>query len=481
MQSKNSISLLLMITSLALLLTLQFFWLQKVYNEGLATIAKESNQLLRSSVRALQDSIIQRNIVPLDSSGVRGENMNMRFRFRTTGDTLNTNMTFRDSIRSININREAERVEIQYHGYTGGDSMRQVIASPIRSAVESDQSMRGFMFRTGIDSIRRKEVRKKFGIALHESGLNLDFEVKKIQRGSAFIPEQKNTVVTDPVPVSPFEVWIAYYPKPTKKILANMLPEFLFCIFLSLITSGSFYTMHKSLRSQNKLMQLKNELISNITHELKTPVATVSVALEAIKNFNVMDKPELTKEYLEIAQHELNRLSLMTDKILKSALFEEKGLSFEKEIFDFSQLCDEILKALKLVLDKQDAKVNFVKEGNDFNISASKLHLSNVMYNLLDNALKYSESGVAINIRLKSESNRLIINVSDTGFGIPPEYHKKIFEKFFRVPTGDVHNIKGYGLGLSYVASVIKGHKGTISLESEVGKGSSFIISLPKS
>jgi two-component system phosphate regulon sensor histidine kinase PhoR len=135
---------------------------------------------------------------------------------------------------------------------------------------------------------------------------------------------------------------------------------------------------------------------------------------------------------------------------------------------------------MQLVFEKHQANVSFTKEGSDFSMEGSEAHLTNVIYNLLDNALKYSPEQPTLNINLESRNENLILSIQDNGLGIPSEYKKKIFEKFFRVPTGDIHTIKGYGLGLSYVASVVKQHQGTIDVISEGGKGSRFILNLPK-
>jgi signal transduction histidine kinase len=227
-------------------------------------------------------------------------------------------------------------------------------------------------------------------------------------------------------------------------------------------------------------MELKNDFISNITHELKTPVTTVGVAIEALKNFKGLNNPELTTEYLDIAQNELNRLNILTDKILKTAIFENKGVEFNPEPVDMEKLVEQVLGSMKLVLEKQGAHVHVEKEGQDFQLMGGLVHLTSVIYNLLDNAMKYSPVDPKIIISLKSEGNKITLSIKDHGIGIAPEHRKRVFEKFFRVPTGDVHNIKGYGLGLSYVESVVKSHKGTIEVESEPGKGSNFIITLPK-
>jgi signal transduction histidine kinase len=223
-------------------------------------------------------------------------------------------------------------------------------------------------------------------------------------------------------------------------------------------------------------MEIKNDFISNVTHELKTPVATMSVALEALKNFHALDNPKRTTEYLEIAQNELKRLTLMTDKILKTAVYEDQGVELKIEKIDLDNLIQNVLSSLTLVFEKRRILVSYVKEGSDFHFYGGAAHLTNVLYNLLDNALKYSNDGASIDVRLTSGPEGISISVKDTGIGIAPEYQKKIFEKFFRVPSGDVHAVKGYGLGLSYVASVVKSHDGGISVESEPGKGSCFRI-----
>jgi two-component system, OmpR family, phosphate regulon sensor histidine kinase PhoR len=213
---------------------------------------------------------------------------------------------------------------------------------------------------------------------------------------------------------------------------------------------------------------------------LKTPVATVSVALEALKNFKALDDPQKTSEYLDIAQSELNRLTLMTDKILKTAVFEDKGVEMKAERFDVEALVQQVLSSMKLVFEKRRTTIFYTKEGEDFLLEAGQAHITNVLYNLIDNALKYSPEDSTIEVLLKETEYKIVLSVKDNGVGIDPQFQKKIFEKFFRVPSGDVHNTKGYGLGLSYVASVIKSHRGEIHVDSELGKGSSFIVTLPK-
>jgi signal transduction histidine kinase len=176
----------------------------------------------------------------------------------------------------------------------------------------------------------------------------------------------------------------------------------------------------------------------------------------------------------------LSRLSLLTDKILKTSVFENRGVDFDPEAVDLEKIVEQTVQSLKLVFEKSKATVKIKKGGNDFTLRGGLIHLTNVVYNLLDNALKYSTENPTITINLKEDAHQITLSIQDKGVGIAPEFKKKIFEKFFRVPTGDVHTVKGYGLGLSYVYAVVKAHKGTIDVDSEPGKGSNFVINLPK-
>ncbi len=217
-----------------------------------------------------------------------------------------------------------------------------------------------------------------------------------------------------------------------------------------------------------------------MTHELKTPITTVGVAIEAMKSFDALKNPEQTKEYLDISKNELNRLSFLVDKVLKMAAFEQKEPILTLETFDMAELAQQVIDSMKLQFEKFNATVDFDKNGDDFNINADKTHITSVIYNLMDNALKYGGEKPVIRLELQSPFYDYVrVSVSDKGKGIPPQYLDKIFDKFFRIPTGDVHNTKGHGLGLSYVASVIKQHGGKINVESEEGQGSRFSVFLP--
>jgi signal transduction histidine kinase len=271
----------------------------------------------------------------------------------------------------------------------------------------------------------------------------------------------------------------AQFENPVTFLIKRISPQILFSLFMVAFTSIAFVFLYRNLAAQRRLTEMKNDFISNITHELKTPIATVSVAVEALRNFGGMQDPARTKEYLDISAAELQRLGLLVDKVLKLSLFENRELELKKEEVDLKQLTEEVLNTMKLQFDKHHARVNLELQGLYFNVQADRLHVTSVIYNLLDNAIKYSNDHPDIAVQLRHETDAVLLSVSDKGMGIPAGFRDKIFDKFFRVPTGDHHNIKGYGLGLSYVAHVMKQHGGSISVDSEPGKGSTFTVKFP--
>jgi two-component system phosphate regulon sensor histidine kinase PhoR len=478
---KHLYTILLMASSLVLLLVLQVLWLRSAYNEAFDAFRKETNALFRTTIVSLNDSLIMKGLeqVPVaDSVQVAHDPGNFtRIRLwerRLTNDTLtknpagekNSRIEVRDSI-----------IQVFTTALTPGDCVKHVLR-PIITEFRRKRGTGNFIVRLSSDSLRINDIQRAYTDTLIATGILLRPFVRKVGAEDK-PPNQTNAFVTEPffLPHSP--AYQARFENIRPMLLAKISPQIAFSVILTVLTVTAFAFMYRSIQTQQKLMQLKNDLISNITHELKTPVATVSVALEALKNFKALDNPQLTQEYLQIAQNELSRLTLMTEKILKTSAFEENKMDLRTEEVDFAEIVGRVLSSLKLVFEKHNATVDVKRTGTDFRITGNAEHLTNVVYNLLDNALKYRKSDCRILVELRKEHQRLVVSIEDNGIGIPAEYRHKVFEKFFRVPQGNVHNAKGYGLGLSYVASVVKHHGGTIRVQSEEGNGSCFIIDLP--
>lgn len=334
------------------------------------------------------------------------------------------------------------------------------------------------------DSLSIKDLDSAYAAILKKSGINLTFTTKTGLFDSLHL---KDTISTNFYRTSIATVgfiqpkWYqAKFDNPTKYLLFKILPQAFLSLLLISFISIAFIFLYRNLVAQQKLAIFKNEFISNITHELKTPIATVNVAIEALRNFNALQNPERTKEYLAISSAEMQRLSLLVDKVLKLSMFESDKIILNKEWFNLKQLIEDILDSIKIQFDKKNANIEFNTSLGELFIEADKLHISSVLYNLLDNALKYSGNNAVVKIYLSMPSNQLAeLRISDNGIGIAKQFQHKIFDKFFRVPTGDVHNIKGYGLGLSYVNHIIRQHNGIISVKSELGKGSEFTVLMP--
>ena len=485
-----------MSSSLVLLLVLQGFWVYNSYERAYFMLRREMDGLFRNTVITLRDSSLMQFVetMPADSSGTHGHSIH----FTQKIDTAHLPP---DAQVRVSGNAESQ-MSIFITSATSTDSIKRLI-KPLVGKVRAGRVKEGnFVVRFGPDSLRLDSIRNYFSKTLRTASRELPFIIKRESQvmegmlpshlsrlmrnreadGNTRLPAEifSDTLKTNWVQTDPVNRYAASITGVRAIVLKEITPQILFSFFLTMLTSVAFLFMYRSLRTQQKLMQLKNDFISNVTHELKTPVTTVSVALEALRNFKGLENPQRTEEYLNIAQSELNRLTILTDKILKTAIFESKGVNFETESVDLFLTLEQVLHSMKLVFEKQKAQVTFEKQGDTFTIHGGSVHLTNVIYNLLDNALKYSEGEPSISISLAENENQVILKVADKGIGIPKEYNKKIFEKFFRVPMGDVHTVKGYGLGLSYVESVIKIHKGKIEVQSEHGKGSTFTIWLPK-
>lgn len=352
-------------------------------------------------------------------------------------------------------------------------------ASPIIRFLASNKTIN--------DSIPVKTVDSAYKEELTKNNKKLPYTIlfKKYANGDArkadFEADSTDKVITSKV-FAGFNTPYSYqasFTDTTPFLLKKMSTQIIGSVLLLLFVLLSFITMYRNLVAQQRLTAIKNDFIGNITHELKTPIATVNVAIEALRNFGALQSPERTKEYLDISASELQRLGLLVDKVLKLSMFEKQEIALQKESFDFLQLIEEVAASMKLQFEKQKATVSIESEGDNFMIDADRLHITSVIYNLLDNALKYRKENPQIGIKLIRHNEYFELRVSDNGIGIPDAYRSKIFDQFFRVPSGNRHNTKGYGLGLSYVNHIIQQHQGFIEVESELGKGSTFIVKLP--
>ena len=249
--------------------------------------------------------------------------------------------------------------------------------------------------------------------------------------------------------------------------------------FLVLIIATMFIISLRALANQRKLDQMKSEFINNMTHEIKTPLATIGLACEMLRDETISQDSESRKNFIGIINDENQRMRVLVETILQSAKMSNKNFHINPKDVDVHHLIDKVAQSFKLTLTNRGGHLETHLKADPSVIMADELHLTNLIYNLIDNGIKYSTEAPAITVSTDIVDHQLELRVSDHGIGISKEDQKHVFEKFYRVSTGNVHNVKGFGIGLSYVAQVVKLHHGHIALESELGHGSTFIITLP--
>jgi signal transduction histidine kinase len=260
-------------------------------------------------------------------------------------------------------------------------------------------------------------------------------------------------------------------------LLRNILPQILFGMVLVIITAIAFFAAYRNIRNQMILNEIRNEFISNMTHELKTPVSTMKIALESLLSFNLRNDPAITEEYLKLASQETSRLENLINRVLDHTFLEGNDHPFSFREIIAGDMIDEVIK----IMSPRFGEKGSIRSGNEHEViklSGDKLYLQGVLLNLIDNSIKYCDKDPEIIIGATVKKSCIEITVTDNGPGVPEEYRKKIFDKFFRISSGDIHNIKGYGLGLSYAALVMKGHGGDISVIN-LNPGCTFILKFP--
>lgn len=262
-------------------------------------------------------------------------------------------------------------------------------------------------------------------------------------------------------------------------VFRRILPHIGVSVVLVSIVLAALLFFYRNLKTSERSALRQRQFVSNVTHELKTPVSTVKVALEALKNFHAIDDAEKTREYLDISTRELDRLNQMTDRILQMNLLESGEMKLQPESCNLQEIAQSATEALRIQAEQKNGFIHLEAAGSSFTVTGDKVHLLNIFYNLIDNAIKYSPSKPEITVSLRQEGSKLIAEVKDLGVGIAKEEQSKIFGKFYRVQKGDRHDVKGYGLGLSYVQEMMKLHGGSVSVKSAPGKGSIFTLQFP--
>ena len=256
-----------------------------------------------------------------------------------------------------------------------------------------------------------------------------------------------------------------------------MIPSLIFTFVLLLTFIFTIYIVFR----QKKLTEMKNDFINNMTHEFKTPISTISLAAQMLKDPAVGKSPAMFQHISGVINDETKRLRFQVEKVLQMSMFDRQKATLKMKELDANELIRGVINTFTLKVERYNGKLESELDAEDPIIFADEMHITNVVFNLMDNAVKYKRSDTDLRLLVKTwnEPGKLMISIQDNGIGIKKENLKKIFEKFYRVHTGNLHDVKGFGLGLAYVKKIIVDHKGTIRAESELNVGTKFIIALP--
>jgi len=465
----------LMALTIACITGFQIYWLTKAYEREKRTLEIRTNMMFRETIHRLQASKLKLDKIGVDSLLFVSVRQPQNGKRKKPSPAMR--MGPHDKMIGL-VNVLNERLKDTVSGQRIVFTEKPVTDTTSRRTVMYQRN-RLLQFLYDVDSLQEpvsvEEIITAYTNRLDQQAINIPFTVSRIHKQDDEERDFNEVTIGFSNPVTyRMEMGNTFW-----FLIKRMMPTTLLSVFIIGFTIVSFSLLYRNLQRQRRLADIKNEFISNITHELKTPIATVSVAIEAMRSFNASMDPQKSKDYLDISANELQRLSLLVDKVLKLSMFEKKEIDLKYETLDMQDLVEEVTSSMRLQFEKYGAEVNVTSEG-DTTFEGDRLHLVSVIFNLMDNALKYSPNQPEIDVKIKGTPNRLYLTVKDSGIGIPAEYKDKVFDKFFRVPTGNLHNAKGYGLGLSYVAHVVNRHKGNIKVESVEGNGCQFIISLPK-
>ena len=344
-------------------------------------------------------------------------------------------------------------------------------AKPLQQRVSKERLFK--LLKTELDEYG---VKTPFEYGIYSNGL-----ATKIQSES-FRYEKSKTysipVFTDNEGNNKYQLLVSF-PHKQKFLFSELVGITLLSIIFTLVIVIAYSSALNQLIRQRQISEIKTDFINNMTHEFKTPIATINLALDAIKNPKVIDDKEKIQRYLQMIRDENKRMHAQVENVLRISKLEKRELEITKESNNIHEIIEEAIEHVNLILEDRQGTIETNLSATRTTVLLNDVHFTNVIVNVLDNAIKYSPDEPRINIYTENVKDFVIIKIKDQGLGMSKVAQKKIFEKFYREHTGDLHNVKGHGLGLAYVKRIVEDHNGQIFVESEKGKGSIFIIKLP--
>jgi two-component system phosphate regulon sensor histidine kinase PhoR len=360
----------------------------------------------------------------------------------------------------------------------------EIVGDVFRELVRKEQSITERVNQKTLDSLLKIEIRnRKIDIPFHFGVLSgQKHKVVLASTGQSAVQIPDNVYKATLFPTDVFcsnDMLFIHFPTQQEFIMGEMWTVFSSSGVLILVILCCFYFAISTILKQKKLSDVKNDFINNMTHEFKTPISTISLACEVLQDEAVSKNTTQMNRYLHIIRDENKRLGLQVEKVLQAAMLDRGEVRLKLTEVDMHEVIDTVLQNIGVQIEKRSGRVDLILEADQTVIAADEVHITNIIHNLLDNANKYSPDSPQISIHTRSLPEGISIRIADKGIGMTKEAINRIFDRFYRVPTGNVHNVKGFGLGLSYVKTILQGHNGRIRVESEPSKGSTFEVLLP--
>jgi len=408
-------------------------------------------------------------------------------------------MFFDIGLDSISLNRITEKQDTKVYSSSGIDNEFKI--SPAKS-FQNIQTLTPLMQEHFIAATRERfknypvykritpEIVKDFlGKELKNNGIDIDFEfaiydkdlATKVQSNGFELSESSTygvSVFMDNNNESNYKLYVNF-PDRGKFLFSSILKMLVLSIIFTSIIIIAYTSSIYQLIKQRKISQIKSDFINNMTHEFKTPIATINLALDSIKNPKIIGDQEKVMRYLNMIKDENKRMHAQVENVLRISKLEKNELNISKDRLNLHDLISDAITHIELIVEDRQGYVNTHLSAEKSSVLANESHFTNVIVNILDNAIKYSSDEPKIDVYTENVGNSILLKIADQGNGMTKQVQKHIFEKFYREHTGNVHNIKGHGLGLAYVKRIVEDHQGHITVESEKGKGSTFTIKLP--
>ena len=518
--SKRIFVLLVVLMGVALMgiIAIQIFWIRssiEMREEQFSTNVRFALSEVSDNIRdrEFQDNVVK--LSPMLDSLQKSNKANVKEFFFKQIDTIrNEIFTFRQSILENNYKSQIspfdvdtlsfktllskeetqiEKIEFDSKDFTDlspKDRMVKIGRLDKYDKLVFDNYFKNVISRTPIyDRVSNNEIRLNLDNELRAREITTPFEygvyngdlITKVKSRS--FKEKRGYTYKVPLFLnkdgnSDYDLYVSF-PKKKSYILATISKILMISALFVLILIVAFGSALYQIIEQKKLSEIKTDFINNMTHEFKTPIATINLAVDSIKNPKIIGDEEKVIRYANMIKQENKRMHAQVENVLQISKLEKNQLDLTMDVIDVHELIEEAIIHVELIIADRKGSINNHFEASLSEIMGSQFHLLNVFTNILDNAIKYSEGEPKIDIYTENVGNNVLIKIVDQGIGMSKSVQRKVFNKFYREQTGNIHNVKGHGLGLSYVQSIVDKHNGNIVVESEKGKGSTFIVKLP--